>query len=88
MALVGTLGMVTAAIGSIVARLRGEPESRWVRQPFSWRRAVGGGVLIALSVLVSLILWQVIFITEDASWPPPADAITADGAQAATGAVH
>ena len=33
---------------------------------------------------MSLILWQVIFITEDASLPPPADAITADGAQAAT----
>jgi cardiolipin synthase len=83
-ALVGTLGMVAATVGAIVERLRGEPESRWVRQPFSWRRAVGGGVLIALSVLVSLILWQVIFITEDDSWPPPADAITADGAQAAT----
>jgi cardiolipin synthase len=67
-----------------VGRLRGKPESRWVRQPFSWRRAVGGGVLIALSVLVSLILWQVIFITEDDSWPPPADAITADSAQAVT----
>ena len=44
-ALVGALGMVAAAIGSIVARLRGGPESRWVRQPFSWRRAIGGGVL-------------------------------------------
>jgi phosphatidylserine/phosphatidylglycerophosphate/cardiolipin synthase-like enzyme len=83
-ALVGTLGMVAAVIGSIAARLRGEPESRWVRQPFSWRRVVGSGVLIAVSVLVSLILWQVIFITEDDSWPPPADAITAAGAQAAT----
>jgi cardiolipin synthase len=80
-ALAGTLGMFAAPIGSIVARLRGE--SRWVRQPFSWGRTVGGGVLIALSVLVSLILGQVIYITEDASWPPPASAITADGAQAA-----
>ena len=38
---------------------------------------------VALSVLVSLIFWQVMFVTEDDSWPPPADAITADGAQAA-----
>ena len=71
-------------VGSIVARLRDEPEARWVRQPFSWRRAVGGGVLIALSLFVSLIFWQVIFVTEHDNWPPPADAITADGAQAAT----
>ena len=44
---------------------------------------MGGGVLVALSVLVSLIFWQVMFVTEDDSWPPPADAITADEAQAA-----
>jgi cardiolipin synthase len=81
---VGALGMVAAVVGSIVGRLRGGSESRWVRQPLSWRRTIGGGVLVALAVLVSAIFWQVIFITEDDSWPPPADAITADGAQAAT----
>ena len=81
---VGALGMCVAVIGSIVARLQGEAESRWVRQPFSWRRAVGGGVLVALAVLVSMIFWQVMFITEDDSWPPPPDAVTADDAQAAT----
>ncbi len=81
-ALIGALGMFVAAIGAIVARLR-ESESRWVRQPFSWRRAVGGGVLVALALLVALIFWQVLFITEHDSWPPSADAITADGAQAA-----
>ena len=85
-ALAGTLGMFVAAVGSIVARLRGDAESRWVRRPFSWRRAVGGGVLVALAMLVSGIFWQVLFITEDDSWPPPPDAITADDAQAATAA--
>jgi cardiolipin synthase A/B len=82
--LVGALAMLAAVVGSIVARLRGEPESRWVRQPFSWRRTVGGGALIGLAVFVFLIFWQVLFITEHDSWPPPADAITANGAQAAT----
>jgi cardiolipin synthase A/B len=83
-ALVGTLGMCAAAIGAIVTRLRGEPDSRWARQPFSWRRAVGGGALIAIALFVFVIFWQVLFVTEDDSWPPPSDAITADGAQAAT----
>jgi cardiolipin synthase len=83
-ALVGTLGMFVAVIGSVVARLGGDAASRWVRRPLSWRRAVGGGVLVAVALFVSGIFWQVLFITEDDSWPPPADAITADDAQAAT----
>src|SRR5215218_4298276 len=33
-ALVGALGMTTAAVGSIVSRLTAEPDARWVRQPF------------------------------------------------------
>ena len=82
--LIGTLGMLAAPVGAIVVRWCAEPESRWVRQPFSWRRTVGGGVLISLSLFVFLILWQVVFVTEQDNWPPPADAITADGAQAAT----
>ena len=81
---IGALGMLAAPVGAIVVRLRAEPESRWVRQPFSWRRTVGGGVLIGLSLFVFLIFWQVVFVTEQDNWPPPADAITADGAQAAT----
>ena len=32
-ALVGALGMATAALGSIVARLTAEPDARWIRQP-------------------------------------------------------
>ena len=45
---------------------------------------MGGGVLIGLSLFVFVIFSQVVFVTEQDNWPPPADAITADGAQAAT----
>ena len=82
--LIGALGMLAAVVGSIVARLRDEPDSRWVRQPFEWRRTVGGGALIGIALLVFVVFWQVLFVTEHDSWPPPGDAVTADGAQAAT----
>ena len=76
--------MVTASVGTTVTRIVVEPEHRWVSSTFSWRRAVLGGLGIAGVVAFFLIFLQVLFVSERVSFPPPADAITASQAQAAT----
>ena len=43
-----------------------------------------GGLAIAGAVVFFLVFLRVLFVAERVSWPPPADAITADQAQAAT----
>ncbi len=82
--LIGGLAIVTASVGTAIARLRVETEQRWVSSTFSWRRAALGGLAIASAVVVLLVFLQALFVPEHVSWPPPADAITAEQAQAAT----
>ena len=47
-------------------------------------RAVGGGFLLVLALLFVVAFKQVLGITQDPSWPPPPDAVTAAKAEAAT----
>jgi cardiolipin synthase len=83
-ALLGGLGIVASAVGAGVARIRGDRDQRWVATPFSRRRTVQGGVAIVGALLGLFVFLRVLFVPEHVSWPPPADAITAEGAQAAT----
>ena len=69
--LIGGLAIVTASVGTAVARVRGEPEQRWVSSSFSWRRTALGGLAIAGAVVFLLVFLQVLFVPERASWPPP-----------------
>lgn len=61
----------------------GDPSGRTRR----WRRRLRRGgvvILIALVAAYAVVWWVSLRIVEHASWPPPPDAVTADGAQAMT----
>jgi cardiolipin synthase A/B len=47
-------------------------------------RGVGAVVLLVLALFFVVVFRQVLGITQSPSWPPPADAVTAAGAEAAT----
>jgi cardiolipin synthase len=47
-------------------------------------RGVGGVVLLVLALVFVVVFRQVLGITQSPSWPPPADAVTAAEAEAAT----
>ena len=81
---VGGLVMVTAGIGTAVTRVVVEPGERWVSSSSSWPRAIRGGLGMVGVIAFFLIFLQVLFVPERESFPPPADAITASQAQAAT----
>src|SRR4029077_18192033 len=53
--LIGGWAIVAAGIATAVARLRGEPEQRWVASTMSWRRSVPAGLAIAGTVLLLVV---------------------------------
>jgi cardiolipin synthase len=84
LALLGGLGILTAGVGSAVARLRGDADQRWVASPTGWRRPAAGAAAVAGVMLMLAVFLRVLYVPESSSWPPPPDAITADQAQSAT----
>jgi len=75
--------LAIAGVTALVWRLREREDPLFrssIRSPRPWLAGFG----IFLSVVVFVALFQVFFLVEDQSWPPPPDAITAEGAQAAT----
>jgi cardiolipin synthase len=78
--LLGSAGMAAAAVVRGVSLVR-EPAAVRSRGP---GRTAGAVVLLVLALLFVVIFRQVLGVTQRVSWPPPADAVTAAGAEAAT----
>jgi cardiolipin synthase A/B len=75
--LAGCAVLVAAAVLQAMSRF-GDPSA-------GGRASTAGGVvLLVLALLFVLVFRQVLGITQRPSWPPPADAVTAAGAEAAT----
>ena len=83
--LVLAAGAVLAAIAAIraVALLRNSAGARTNTARRRGRTAVAVALLV-LALLFVLVFRQVLGITQRPSWPPPADAVTSEGARAAT----
>jgi cardiolipin synthase len=79
--LAATAVLASAAILRALSLLRG-PRVRG--QPRGRASTVVGVALLALTILFVLVFRQVLGITQRPSWPPPADAVTSEGAEAAT----
>ena len=82
--LVASAVLVAAAAVRAVSLLR-DPARR--ARPATARgraRAAAGVVLLVLALLFVVVFQQVLGITQDPSWPPPPDAVTAAEAEAAT----
>ena len=82
--LVASAVLVAAAAVRAVSLLR-DPARR--ARPATARgraRAAAGAVLLVLALLFVVVFQQVLGITQDPSWPPPPDAVTAAGAEAVT----
>jgi cardiolipin synthase len=82
--LVGGVAVLASAVATGIDRLRGDVEQRWVDPSSTWRRTLGGVVGVLGTLLLWVVFVRVLWVPERTSWPPPADAITAGEAQAAT----
>ena len=60
------------------------PEPRRRSRPARRGRGAGAVALLVLALLFVVVFRQVLGITQGPSWPPPADAVTAAGAEAVT----
>jgi cardiolipin synthase A/B len=78
--LLGSAGMAAAAVVRGVSLVR-EPAA--VRS-LGRGRTAGAVLLLVLALLFVVVFRQVLGVTQRVSWPPPADAVTAAGAEAAT----
>jgi cardiolipin synthase len=80
--LVASVALAAVAVVRAVSLLRRAQEGE--ARPRG--RSVGGVALLVVALLFVLVFRQVLGITQRPSWPPPPDAVTAAGAEAATAA--
>jgi cardiolipin synthase len=76
--------LVLVASGVLAAAAVVRDPARPARSDRGRGRTAGAVALLVLAVLFVVVFRQVLGVTQDPSWPPPADAVTAAGAEAAT----
>jgi cardiolipin synthase len=76
--LLGSIALAAAAVVRAASLVR-DPTGACSR-----RRTAGAVVLLVLAFVFVVVFRQVLGVTQRPSWPPPADAVTAAGAEAAT----